>query len=134
MFEPSSLRFECLEEFHKRNIPIGIWLTPILPFINDTEENLINILNKCLEIGVEYIVSFGFGTTKRAGSEEYFYKCLDKYFPGVKMKYIKAYGDSYECSTPNAERLWSIFTEFCNKHGILYNLFEINQKLGISPK
>lgn len=125
----TSKRFECLSLFAKRGIPIGIWLGPILPFINDNEENIINIVKKCIEIKVRYIVVFNFGTTKREGSEEYFYKCLDKYFPGIKQKYIKTYGSSYECPSPNNERLWKVFKELCDKNGILYDLGKINREL-----
>lgn len=121
----SSKRFECLEQFAKRNIPIGIWLTPILPFINDNEENIINIVNKCIEIGVKYIVLFDFGTTKRDGSEQYFYKCLDKYFPGTKQKYINTYHNAYSCISPNSSKLWKVFKPLCDYHGILYNLIDI---------
>lgn len=125
----TSERFACLEEFAKRGIPIGVWLGPVLPFINDNEENIINIVNKCIEIGVRYIVSFGFGTTKREGSEEYFYKCLDRYFPGIKQKYISTYGKAYECPSLNHDKLWKVFKEMCDAHNIKYDLGEINKIL-----
>jgi DNA repair photolyase len=124
---PTSKRFECLETYDKRGIPVGIWMGPILPFINDNEVNIIRIVDRCIEIGMKYIVVFDFGTTKREGSEEYFYRCLDKYFPGVKEKYIRAYGKAYECRSPNAEKLWACFKQRCQAHGILYDLEKINE-------
>ncbi len=33
-------RFEALKILHEANIPTIVWLSPILPFINDTKENL----------------------------------------------------------------------------------------------
>jgi len=125
----TSKRFACLEQFAKRGIPIGIWMGPILPFINDTEENIVKIVNKCIEIGVKYIVVFEFGTTKRKGSEEYFYHNLDLYFPGIKEKYVKAYGSNYGCRSFNHLLLWRRFKELCDANKILYDLKEINEYL-----
>jgi DNA repair photolyase len=124
---PSSQRFACLEQFSKIGIPTCIWMGPILPFINDNEQNIINIVNRCVEIGVKYIVVFEFGTTKRLGSEQYFYNCLDMYFPGIKQKYISQFGGSYNCVSPNAKRLWKVFKELCDKNNIIYDLNQIIQ-------
>ncbi|MGD9604979.1 MAG: radical SAM protein [Bacilli bacterium] len=122
---PTSLRFACLEQFVKRGIPTGIWMGPILPFINDNEDNITRIVNRCAEIGIKYIVVFEFGTTKRSGSEQYFYKCLDNFFPGLKQKYINTYGNQYNCISPNASKLWEIFKNLCAKHNIIYDLNQI---------
>lgn len=123
---PTSKRFACLEEFSKRGIPTGIWMGPILPFINDTEENIVRIVKRCHEIGIKYIVVFDFGTTKRDGSEQYFYNSLDKYFPGLKQKYMKTYGNSYNCRSLNADKLWQVFKGLCREYGIIYDLGKIN--------
>ena len=122
----TSKRFACLEEFSKRKIPIGIWMGPILPFINDDEENIIKIVKKCVEIGVKYIIVFDFGTTKRDGSEQFFYKSLDLYFPSLKEKYIKTYQSQYLCPSPNAKRLWDVFKKLCDEHQIIYDLGQVN--------
>ncbi len=122
---PTSLRFACLDVFAKRNIPTGIWMGPILPFINDTEENITKIVLKCVEIGIKYIIVFEFGTTKRSGSEEYFYKSLDKYFPGIKDKYMKTYASNYNCISLNANKLWQLFRQLCDENNIVYELDKI---------
>jgi len=124
---PTSQRFVCLEKFAEAGIPTGIWMGPILPFINDDEANILAIVRRCVEIGIRYIVVFDFGTTKRRGSEEYFYSCLDEYFPGLKAKYIKTYGNEYICSSPNQLRLWRVFKEACAQNGIIYDLGEIRK-------
>lgn len=121
----TSERFKCLAEFAKRGIPTGIWLTPILPFINDNEENITRIVNKCAEVGVKYIMIFDFGTTKRAGSEEYFYQNLDLYFPGLKEKYQKTYRNDYICNSLNNQKLWIKFRELCDQHQIIYQMDKI---------
>ncbi|MBQ4110691.1 MAG: radical SAM protein [Clostridia bacterium] len=114
-------RFEALKLFRDNGIPTVVWLCPILPFINDTEENLLGILNYCKEAGVYGIISFGMGMTLREGNREYFYKELDKSFPHLKEKYIKTYGESYELLSPNHYKLMKIFREFCKKNNIVYD-------------
>lgn len=117
---PSSRRFEVLDKFRRLGVPTIVWLTPILPFINDTEENIRGIAEQCARCGVKGIVTFGgFGLTLRRGDREYFYKCLDKDFPGIKEKYIKRYGLDYELPSDNNKRLMYIFTELCGKYGIM---------------
>ena len=112
-------RIEVLEEMQKRGIPTVVWLEPILPFINDTEENITNILNECVRVGVKGIINFGMGLTLRDGDREYYYAALDKHFPGLKDKYIYNYGNSYEVPSPNSKKLLKIFTRICKENDIM---------------
>ena len=113
-------RFHVLETMRDNGIPAVVWLSPILPFINDTEENLRGLLDYCARARVRGIVCFGFGTTMREGSREYFYARLDEHFPGMKQRYIRAFGNAYECLSPHNARLMEVFRETCRAHGILY--------------
>jgi DNA repair photolyase len=113
-------RIEVLEEMQKRHIPTVVWLTPLLPYINDTVENLAPILDECVRVGVKGIISFGMGLTLREGDREYYYEALDKHFPGIKQKYIDTFGNSYELPSPNTGELTKLFQEVCRKNGILY--------------
>ena len=113
-------RIEVLLEMKKRGIPTVVWLSPILPFINDTEENIKAILDECVRAGVKGIICFGMGLTLRDGNREYFYVSLDKHFPGMKQRYIERYGNSYELPSPKSKELMSIFLNTCKEHGILY--------------
>ncbi len=112
-------RIEVLEEMQKRGIPTVVWLTPVLPFINDTKENITSILNECVRVGVKGIIDFGMGLTLRDGDREYYYAALDKHFPGMKERYIKTYHNAYELPSPNAKELTEIFQRICEKNGIL---------------
>ena len=118
-------RYEVLKIMQKAEIPTVVWLCPILPFINDTEENMRGILDYCVQSGVRGIINFAFGTTMRAGSRDYFYEKLDEHFPGMKEKYIEAFGSSYECKSPNDQRLSSIYREICCENGIMYNAVDV---------
>lgn len=112
-------RIEVLEKLQKRGISTIVWMTPILPFINDTEENIAAILNECERTGVKGIINFGMGMTLREGSREYYYAALDKHFPGMKERYIERYGNMYELQSPRAKELTEVFQGFCKEHGIL---------------
>lgn len=112
-------RFEALTELKRQNIPTVVWLDPILPHINDTEENLRGILDYCVKASVKGIICFGMGLTLREGNREYFYQKLDEHFPGMKEKYIAEYGLSYEIISPNNAKLMSLFKQICKENGII---------------
>lgn len=127
-------RFDALLQFKKAGLPTIVWLTPILPFINDTEENIRGILDYCIEAGVKGIICFGMGVTLRDGNREYFYRALDKHFPGIKNKYIKTYGNAYNLPSPDNERLLQIFRKLCKENGIMYHTQECFQYLYEFPE
>ena len=112
-------RIEVLEELRKNGIPTIVWLTPILPFINDTEDNITAILNECVRVGVKGIIDFGMGLTLREGDREYYYAALDRHFPGMKERYIKRYGNAYELPSPDAKELMGLLHRICKDNGIL---------------
>ena len=112
-------RIEVLEEMYKRGIPTVVWLTPILPFINDTEENISAILNECIRTDVKAIICFDMGLTLREGDREYYYAALDRHFPGLKEKYIRRYGDAYNVPSPHAQQLMEYFRKTCTENGII---------------
>ena len=127
-------RIEVLEEMRKRGIPTVVWLTPVLPFINDTAENILPILEACAQVKVKGIVCFDMGLTLRDGDREYYYAALDRYFPGLKERYIRAYGNAYEVPSPNRELLMKLFRTFCGEHGIMYRPEECFDYMNTLPE
>lgn len=117
-------RFCALEILRDNGIPTVVWLCPILPFINDTEENIRGILDYCVRAKVKGIINFDMGVTLRDGNREYFYKKLDEHFPGLKEKYIRMYGNSYQLSSPNSRQLNMIYKSECIKNGIMCDVNE----------
>lgn len=111
-------RAEVLNVMRDNGIPTIVWLDPILPYINDTEENLRGILDYCIEAKVKGIICFGMGLTLREGNREYFYQKLDEYFPGLKKKYQQKYGYAYEIASDHNRKLMGIFYETCREYGI----------------
>ena len=114
-------RFEVLKLCRDAGIPTVVWLSPILPFINDTGENISGILKMCGETGVYGVICFGMGLTLREGNWEYFYQQLDRHFPGLKEKYIRTYGNQYMVDSPQNEILMQLFHKTCEEHGILHD-------------
>ena len=125
---------KCLEMMQERGIPTVVWLTPILPFINDTKENISAILNECARTGVKGVIDFGMGLTLRDGDREYYYEALDKHFPGMKERYIRQYGNAYELPSPNSRELRALFQDICKKNGILSTPDECFQFLSELPE
>lgn len=111
-------RFETLLRLREEGIPTVAWLSPILPFLNDTEENMRGILDYCAEAGVRGIICFGMGLTLRPGNREYFYAQLERHFPGVKQRYQKKYGNLYNIDSDRNALLMQIFHETCARYGI----------------
>jgi len=97
-----------------------VWLSPILPFINDTEENIMSILSECARVGVKGIICFDMGLTLRDGDREYYYAALDRHFPGMKERYIRRYGNAYELPSPDSRKLTEIFENYCREKGMMY--------------
>jgi len=122
-------RFEALKKLHDAGIPTVVWLTPILPFINDTEDNISGILDMCIEAKVYGIICFGMGVTLREGNREYFYERLDNLFPQLKEKYMRTYGNQYMIESPYSNQLMSLFYQKCNNAGIVHNNKQIFQYL-----
>ncbi len=114
-------RVEALKRFRDAGIPTIVWLCPILPFLNDTPENVRGIIDYCIEAGVKGIINFGMGLTLRDGNREYFYAQLDRHFPGLKERYIRNYGNAYDIPSPRDQELLKLFHETCEAHGIWHD-------------
>lgn len=122
-------RFDVLMKLHELGIPTVVWLSPILPFINDTMENISGILDYCIEAHVYGIICFGMGVTLREGNREYFYQQLDKSFPQMKERYMKTYGHQYILNSPHHYELMRFFHQKCEQHGIVHNNKQIFEYL-----
>ena len=118
-------RVEALHRLREAGIPTVVWLCPILPFLNDTEENIRGVLEACAEAAVKGVICFGMGLTLREGNREYFYAQLDRLFPGLKERYIREYGAQYVVSSPRNGELMRLFHSFCAEKGMMHENDEI---------
>ena len=110
-------RFKAMRAIAERGIQTGVSLMPVLPFIEDTEENIAAIVEMAHEHGASYIIP-SFGVTMRDRQRAYYYGKLDQLFPGLREKYERAYGDRYHCAVPNADRLAEVFYDLCQRYDI----------------
>ena len=120
----SSKRLEAIKKLSDNGIFVGIMMNPILPFITDSEEDIKELVRLAHEAGAKFIQTF-MGMTLRENQRDYYYQKLDRYFPGIKEKYIKTYRESYNCPVPNYKYLYKVLTKECDKYGILYNMKDI---------
>lgn len=118
-------RIEVLQVLKEHHIPTVVWLSPFLPYINDTKENFLALLQACLDVGVKGILCFGIGLTLREGNREYFYQQLDEHFPGLSHKYRQTYHRRYEVRSKHHQEYMAILEDFCKAHGIMYQIEDI---------
>ena len=122
---PTSRRFEVLTACRDAGIPTVVWFSPLLPFINDTKENIDGIIDYCVRAGVRAIICFGIGLTLRDGNREYFYAALDRNFPArpgemsLKDRYKKTFGYSYEVNSPHNHELMTYLSKLCGENNIM---------------
>ena len=114
-------RAQALARFREAGVPTVVWLSPLLPWINDTPENILGILEYCRAAGVKGILNFGMGLTLRDGDREYYYAALDRHFPGLKQRYIQTYANAYELPSPRSRELWQLFHGKCEQYGIWHD-------------
>ena len=112
-------RVEVLKIMHEEGIPTIVWMTPILPFINDTQENIEGLVDDCIQATVYGILCFNMGLTLRDGDRQYYYQQLEKHFPGLKERYIKRYGNAYEIPAPNSHILLQLVQSTCKERGMI---------------
>lgn len=114
-------RVKALKKLNKSGISTVVWICPILPFINDTEENIRGILEYCIEAKVYGVICFGMGLTLREGNREYFYNQLDRLFPHMKEKYMRIYGAQYQVNSPKNNELMKLFHQICEGNNIVHD-------------
>ncbi len=112
-----SARFRAMGKLAEAGILTGVTMMPMLPFLEDSEQGILQIISRAQNSGATYIIP-SFGVSLRPGSREYYYHKLDQIFPGIKEKYINKYGDQYQCSVPRWRELNKAFQEEVNRIGI----------------
>lgn len=120
----SSKRLQAVKKLSNNGIFVGIMMNPVLPFITDKEEDIKELVRLAYEHDAKFIHTY-MGMTLRDNQRDYYFDQLDNRFIGLKEKYIRYYKDRYNCIVPNYKKLYKIFTDECNKYGILYNMKDI---------
>ena len=124
----SSERFAAMRSLADQGVFTGTWLNPLLPHITDTEDNIRRIVQMTADAGGRFVVCF-FGMTLRTGNREYYFDALERDFPGVREKYLRHYGNAYELTVPDDERLYDAFREECTKRCVHWRFSDINHEM-----
>ena len=127
-----SRRLQAMRVLSENGIHTGVTMMPILPFIEDNEENIAQIVHQAWDAGASYIIP-GFGMSLRKGSRDYYYEKLDQFFPGLKRKYQETFGLQYQCTANNAQRLRERFYELCEHYGINSSITPYSPELTAQP-
>jgi len=118
---PPSRRFEAISRLSRQGVFCGVVMSPILPFVNDNEDNIIKICRMAKEAGAKFVYTY-MGMTLRPGSREYYYHYLNKILPGSSEKYVKRFGTRYNCQSPYSKKLWALFASECECLGLIYDM------------
>lgn len=128
MIEPyvcvSSERLKAVKELSDAGIFVGIMMNPVLPFITDQEEDIKKLVCLAHQNGAKFIHTY-MSMTLRENQRDYYDEMLEKHFPELKEKYIQTFGEKYQCYSLRGKYLYQIFTEECDKYGILYRMEDI---------
>lgn len=122
----SSQRFDAIARLAEKGLFTGILLMPVIPFLEDSDENILAILRRAADCGARFVYP-AFGMTTRPGQREYFLERLEKSFPGENLsaRFMKRYAGQYHCASPQVKHLWNLFTETCNQLGLAFQMKDI---------
>ena len=123
---PPSRRLAALGELSGAGLFAGVLLMPVLPFLEDSEENVLSVVEGVARAGAKFVYP-ALGVTMRQGQREYFLDALERAFPGqgLKERYLRQFGDRYQCVSPRVKTLWKAFAAACRERGILYDMKSI---------
>ncbi len=121
-----SRRLAAVEQLSRAGLFTGILMMPLLPFLEDSAENIREIVDRAADAGARFIYP-AIGMTCRSGQREYYYRQLEANFPGQGLpeRYRRRYGTRYLCTSPKARALWEVFRERCAQRGLLYSMGHI---------
>lgn len=129
----TSKRFDAIRQLSKSGITTGVLMDPILPYINDTEENVVTMVKMAKDAGASYMYLSPMVTMADI-QREYFYEQIDRLFPGVSETYREKYKNYYRCRSPKGRKLYKTFVETCEKEGLCYDMRAANQRLRLGYK
>ena len=120
---PTSARLAAMETLAGQGVCCGVLLMPLLPYINDTEENVLRLVHSAADAGAQFVYP-GFGVTLRENQRAYFYQQLDRLFPGVKAQYQRQ-GQPYLHKSPRAQAWTTAFIQACRARRLAYRMEDI---------
>lgn len=120
----SSRRLAAVRELAEAGLFTGVLLNPVLPFLTDRREDLLELVRLVREAGARFLY-ISLGMTLRGNQRDYYYQRLEESFPGLAERYRRAYGERYWCPVPRSGELWELLSGECRRLGLLFRMEEI---------
>lgn len=122
----SSERFAAIRQLSEAGLFVGVLLMPVLPFLEDSAENVLGVVRLAKENGARFVYP-AFGMTLRQNQRKYYFQKLEELFPGQELpeRYQAQFGNQYQCTSPRAKQLWNVFKAECDRLGLLYRMTDI---------
>lgn len=119
-------RLAAVRALSRAGIFTGVLLMPVLPFLEDSVENVLAVADAAAAAGAKFVYP-AFGMTMRENQRQYYLEALERLFPGedLSRRYLHRYGERYECPSPRAKALWEAFSARCRALGLLCEMKHI---------
>jgi DNA repair photolyase len=117
---PPQQRIETLMRCKDAGLNVGVNLIPVLPFINDTEEALDQMIAAFKAAGADYVLGGGltlFGSGP-ADSKTLYYKFLERKFPRLVADYKRLYRIFFYPPKDYHARLSEMVRVLCEKYNM----------------
>jgi len=102
IFEPrastTTERFNAIQKLRGEGIHSGVYFYPPLPFIGDTDENMLAIFQKAKDVGAEFVYVWSL-TLKPGRNKISFLRTIQKHYPHLLSKYRQLYGNNNKYGT-----------------------------------
>ena len=118
-------RIRMIKELVRHEIPVELLLEPMIPMINDSEENLDRILQFAYDSGVKMISDNNLRVSLPRGTREFFYESLQSRFPEVYDAFLEEYGYATEVGLVKKEEFLRKIRKFCLEHHMMCDKVEI---------
>lgn len=117
-------RIEAIRKLSDVGLYAGVLMMPVLPFLEDTAENVCAVMDAVAEAGGKFFYP-GFGMTMRDRQRTYYYKQLGALWPELPARYEARYGTRYNCPSPRARALWQMSKERAAQLGLRIDMQSI---------
>lgn len=117
-------RIKLLHKLKEAGLTAGVILKPVIPFVNDTMENILQIVEDVSSASGDFIYP-SFVLSLDQPQRTAFYQLLDQYFPGLKNVFTDKFGSKRTWTSAKLATLKKEFVFACKKKKIAFGMKEI---------
>lgn len=123
-FKNYHARIKLIHKIKDAGLTVGVILKPIIPFMNDNVENILQIVEDASVAGADFIYP-GFVLSMESDQRLLFYEMVDEYFPGLKNIYMDRFGSKKTWTSTTLPSLKKEFVFSCKKKKIAFGMKDI---------